>query len=74
MFTNRPLIELLRRRLPRISGPTRPLLSSKLLGSAAIAAPALFVIVLKASVGRVLSSRIGANESSTESTSTWPPP
>ena len=74
MFTKSPLIELLSSRLPWISGPTRPSLSSKLLGSAAMAAPALCVIVLKARVGRVVSNWIGAKDSSWESTSTCPPP
>ena len=38
-----------------------------------MAAPALLVIVLKAIVGRVCSSWIGANVSAFESTTTWPP-
>ena len=69
-----PLIELFVRRFPRSSGPMRPLESSNALGSAEIAAPALSVIVLNAIVGRVLSSWIGVNVLSWESTTTWPPP
>ena len=68
IFTNRPLVELPRSVLPRISGPTRPFESSKLSGVAEMPAPALLVIVLKASVGRVFSSWTGAKESSCEST------
>ena len=74
IFTNRPLVELPTSRLPRISGPIRPFDSSKLFGVAAIAAPALPVIVLKVIVGRVLSTWIGVKDCAWESTRTWPPP
>jgi len=50
--TNSPLIELSTTVLPRMSGPIRPLESSKLLGSAEIAPAALLVIVLNEIVGR----------------------
>ena len=74
ILMNSPLIELSVSRLPRSSGPIRPGESSKLLGVAASAGPALLVTVLKAIVGRALSSWIGARETSCESTSTCPPP
>ena len=69
-----PFVVLSRSRFPLTSGPARPFESSKLLGSAAMAAPALRRIVLNAIVGRVDSSWMGANESSLESTLTCPPP
>ena len=71
---NNPLMELSVSRLPRSSGPILPGESSKALGVAASAGPELLVTLLKAIVGRVLSSWIGANEASWESTTTWPPP
>ena len=69
-----PLIVLSSRKLPRSSGPMRPFVSSKVFGSAEIPAPELLVIRLKASVGRVLSKWIGANDCKRELSSTWPPP
>ena len=72
--TNRPLIELSVTRLPRTVGPRRPAVSSKLLGSADTAAPALKRIVLKVSVGRADTRWIGAKDCNWPLTSTCPPP
>ena len=58
------------KKLPRNSGPMRPLVSSKLFGSAEMPAPELLVIRLKASVGRVLTRWIGEKDCSLELSST----
>ena len=74
ILTSRPLTELPRTTLPRIAGPARPAVSSKLFGSAEIAAPALSLTVLKAIEGRDDSRCKGAIDCRLPSISTWPPP
>ena len=56
-----------------LDGVGRGLASATVMDSR-IAAPALPVIVLKATVGLVLSIWMGANDWTWESTRTWPPP